>query len=188
MLFVDRSKPVEHRPSTNLPPLAAAPNAPVEDGWMEVRPRRSWRHRPKPPCRPPLSRRPVPSNLVGRCFNCFSGDHIAASCRNHTRCFRCKRTGHSSAHCKRSLSPIHEQVSATRGTLGVSPPQASHQSLGRVQPHSRLPSVVDSFQRKRDGPRARRIPFALMALQWVSTTTWQGKPRLPVSRHQPTWR
>lgn len=38
--------------------------------------------------------RPVPLDLVGKCFNFFAGDHVKADCMSHPRCFNCKGDGH----------------------------------------------------------------------------------------------
>jgi len=46
--------------------------------------------------RPP---RPVPADLRGRCFNCFSPGHRAAACKTGTRCFHCREVGHRSYTC-----------------------------------------------------------------------------------------
>jgi hypothetical protein len=47
--------------------------------------------------RPP--RRPIPTDLRGKCFNCFSPDHCAANCRSMTCCFHCRDLGHRSSGC-----------------------------------------------------------------------------------------
>ncbi|CAN6355827.1 unnamed protein product [Urochloa humidicola] len=66
------------------------------DGWTYVmgrRQRRELRRQELRPCRP------VPVDLRGKCFNCFSPSHRAASCRTRPRCFRCRALGHRSSGC-----------------------------------------------------------------------------------------
>ena len=69
------------------------------DGWQVFESRSARRRRQCAACPP---RRPVPADLLGRCFNCFSSAHAAAQCRQRTRCFRCKSLGHRSYECPRS--------------------------------------------------------------------------------------
>jgi hypothetical protein len=52
--------------------------------------------------RPAPVRRPVPADLVGRCFNYLSYDHVAARCPNPSRCLRCEGVGHSAKNSKRA--------------------------------------------------------------------------------------
>jgi hypothetical protein len=49
----------------------------INEGWQKVESRRSRRKWLKPV----RSRRPVPADLAGRCFNCFSTTHFAAQCQ-----------------------------------------------------------------------------------------------------------
>jgi len=85
------SRPVDSR----LPPVD-------KDDFQLVVPRRRLRRdlgtfrRVAPP------RRPVPADLVGRCFNCLAFDHIAARCPNPSHCLRCEEVGHSIRNCKRA--------------------------------------------------------------------------------------
>jgi len=51
------------------------------------------------------ARRPVPADLVGRCFNCLAFDHVAARCSRPSRCLRCEETGHVAKNCKRPRYP-----------------------------------------------------------------------------------
>ncbi|KAJ1266061.1 hypothetical protein BS78_08G122100, partial [Paspalum vaginatum] len=51
--------------------------------------------------------RPVPPELEGRCFNCLSGDHVAAACRALSRCFRCNDEGHQAKECWRHRRRRH---------------------------------------------------------------------------------
>lgn len=82
---------------------------PDEDGWMTMG-RRCGRWE-KPEHRP---RRPVPVDLWGRCFNCFSPSHRAASCRSRTRCFSCRNLGHRSSDCRRQLELSRSEASRPR--------------------------------------------------------------------------
>ncbi|KAG2586605.1 hypothetical protein PVAP13_5NG062381 [Panicum virgatum] len=68
---------------------------PDADGWFSVVSRRK---RKELRC---LARQPrrVPADLRGRCFNCFSARHRAASYRSGTQCFRCRSTGHRCSDC-----------------------------------------------------------------------------------------
>ena len=53
------------------------------------------RRRPRP------AWRPVPADLVGRCFNYLAFDHVAARCSFPSRCLRCDEVGHTAKNCKR---------------------------------------------------------------------------------------
>lgn len=61
---------------------------PDTDGWQRYESRRARKQRLRESSRP---RRPVPEDLRGRCFNCFSSSHRAAACRAEPRCFKCRR-------------------------------------------------------------------------------------------------
>ncbi|RLN09848.1 hypothetical protein C2845_PM11G18690 [Panicum miliaceum] len=80
-----------------------------DGGWVEVR--RRWRRRVRHPRPPP---RPVPADLVKRCFNSFPKDHVAAACRNPSRCLKCSQEGQQARHCKRGR--------VVRGGLGRAAP------------------------------------------------------------------
>jgi hypothetical protein len=71
------------------PRMSVQPDA---DGFMEVQSRRRWRHAPEP-------RRPVPPNLVGKCFNCLAEDHVRADYTFPSKCFNCKGEGHQERDC-----------------------------------------------------------------------------------------
>ncbi|CAN6299747.1 unnamed protein product [Urochloa humidicola] len=69
-----------------------AAQVPDADGWSKVKGRhRQCRERVGWALRP---HRPVPTDLRGKCFNCFSLEHRAATCKSMTRCFRCQALGH----------------------------------------------------------------------------------------------
>jgi len=50
-------------------------------------------------------RRPVPADLVGRCFNCLAFDHVASQCIHPSRCLRCEKVGHVAKNCNRPRFP-----------------------------------------------------------------------------------
>jgi hypothetical protein len=80
-------------------------------GWVTVQSRRGRRLACCPPRPEP---RPVPVDLRGRCFNCFSADHRAARCSNRVRCFFCRRPGHRVSECPRRqtnlVAPVRRLV------------------------------------------------------------------------------
>jgi len=71
-----------------------------EDGFRTVVSRRRICAELRRSRRPP-PRRPVPADLVGRCFNCLAFDHIASQCTQPSRCLHCEAVGHSAKNCKR---------------------------------------------------------------------------------------
>jgi hypothetical protein len=78
-----------------------------DGGWVRVVGRRSHCRSPRPrlPSQPP---RPVPADLRGRCFNCFSPSHRAAECGSLVRCFHCRLPGHCVRVCpRRKKTPHH---------------------------------------------------------------------------------
>jgi hypothetical protein len=81
-----------HRPVSRLAVESAG------GGWETVQSRRGRCLARRPPLPEP---RPVPVDLRGRCFNCFSADHRAARCSNRVRCFFCRRPGHRVSECPR---------------------------------------------------------------------------------------
>ena len=127
----------------------AAP--PDRDGWVTSESRRRRRDR----CRRQefLKRRHVPSYLQGRCFNCLSTSHRAASCRSSPRCFACRGLGHRFAVCPSRCPrpPLGRRLLAWRSI-------ASASSL----PHATLPPLdsgagVDAQpSAEGDGDRARK--------------------------------
>lgn len=50
--------------------------------------------------------RPVPSTLVGLCFNGMAGDHVATECHFPSPCLHCRCTGHRARDCKCGRSPV----------------------------------------------------------------------------------
>jgi hypothetical protein len=103
------------------------------DGFQKVVPRR-WRREVAHPLGPRRAARPVPPDLVGFCFNCFSADHVTAECRNPPRYLRCRGEGHKARSCKRPRSPSEGAAAGGRAVwaprcspslpmLRVPPPQ-----------------------------------------------------------------
>jgi hypothetical protein len=69
--------------------------------------RRSHRRSPCTPL-PSQPPRPVPVDLRGRCFNCFSPSHRAAECGSLVRCFHGRLPGHRVRACpRRKKTPHH---------------------------------------------------------------------------------
>ena len=89
--------PPPRRHAYAQPRRAAATDA---EGWQKFESRAARRRRRRV-VRP---RRPVPADLAGLCFNCFSPAHSAAQCRQKTRCFHCKALGHRSYVCPGATS------------------------------------------------------------------------------------
>ncbi|TVU25176.1 hypothetical protein EJB05_27661, partial [Eragrostis curvula] len=69
---------------------------PDAEGWTKVESRSTRRSRA---CHVRGLRRPVPADLRGKCFNCFSPNHRAFFCRSSPRCFCCQAVGHRSYVC-----------------------------------------------------------------------------------------
>jgi len=135
------------RSTVHVPPTRIAIDA---DGWETVESRSQRRERSRRP------RRPVPVDLRGRCFNCFSDTHRAAQCRSRPRCFRCRSLGHRSAGCptrvsgapvggRRPAAPIN-RVSVWKR---ITPVMVQEPSLAVAAAGSQAPSGVAS-----DVPRA----------------------------------
>ena len=97
-----------HRPKFAVVQRPGTVRRPVPDreGWVRVEPRR----RQLPPS--PPSRRSIPEDLRGRCFNCLASSHRAADCRRSVRCFKCWGFGHRAVQCKvRAAQVIKSSVS-----------------------------------------------------------------------------
>jgi hypothetical protein len=82
-----------------------------DGGWQRVEGRRA-RHRRLRQSRP--CRRGFPEDLRGKCFNCLSSGHRAATCRRPTCCFRCSEPGHRSSKCPRRLAASRQPRFPTR--------------------------------------------------------------------------
>jgi hypothetical protein len=83
----------KHHPRHHVPRAGAHVD---EEGFTLVESRRRART---------MHHRPVPSALVGLCFNYMAGDHVAADCRFPSRCLHCRGKGHRARDCKHSRSP-----------------------------------------------------------------------------------
>jgi hypothetical protein len=66
--------------------------------------RKKWRRAPRQP-HPP--RRPILTDLVGRCFNCHQTDHIIVDCVNPAHCLCCHLEGHQARASKHLQSSEH---------------------------------------------------------------------------------
>jgi hypothetical protein len=118
-------------------------DAGAADGWKTVESRRSRRLRLKAA----NFQRTAPTNLSGRCFNCFSHNHLVRDCRSRTRCFKCCGLGHKASRC--SEAPDRAQISTAVPKQsvwsrlgGVAPGKASVWSrLRNQQPPGNLQSV-----------------------------------------------
>jgi hypothetical protein len=75
-----------------------------DGGWVKVVGRRRRSPCSPLPLRPP---RPVPADLRGRCFNCFSPSHRAVECGSLVRCFHCRLPGHRVRACPRRKRTLH---------------------------------------------------------------------------------
>lgn len=74
---------------------------PDSDRFHEVHSRRRWRRAVQEVARP------VPADLVGKCFYCFATDHVRADCRQPGKCFNCREPGHQARDCPLPRAPGH---------------------------------------------------------------------------------
>lgn len=166
------------RRSGRAPPRSSSPPLVDEDGFRRVVSRRRLRedaHRVRPPP-PPRVRRPVPADLVGRCFNCLAFDHVASQCVNPSRCLRCEKIGHVAKNCKRPrCAPLrgrgrpvrranpHVDAAVASNYRGVdrSAAFASTASLGSAstgRDYSGPPSICAALPTERStSPASRRL-------------------------------
>lgn len=94
------------------PRMSVEPNA---DGFRAVQSRRCWRRIAAPRC-------PVPANLVGKCFNCLSGNHVKAECTFPSRRFNCMDEGHQERDCPllgRGEALLVKASAASRATVAA---------------------------------------------------------------------
>ncbi|CAD6230183.1 unnamed protein product [Miscanthus lutarioriparius] len=115
---------------------------PDADGFRRVQSRRRWR-------RAAVPSRPVPRDLVGKCFNCFAEDHVRAKCTSPPRCFACREVGHQERDC--SFRPV---AGRCKGKRGCSP--------------SRMPRRW-SARRRRPSPSRRASPADTASARSAST-------------------
>ncbi|CAL4956555.1 unnamed protein product [Urochloa decumbens] len=83
-------------------------DADPDEGWEVARGRRRREHHAD--CPAPSPSRPVPTDLVGRCFNCLGIDHVAVVCKNPSCCLKCRREGHHSRDCCRGRAQPRRQL------------------------------------------------------------------------------
>lgn len=98
---------------------------PDTKGFKMVQSWRCWRHATE-------SRRPMPVNLVGKCFNCLSDKHVKADCMSLVRCFNCLDNGHQACDCPLPLRAPGD------GKHSHSPAHFSHHH-GRARRHHSVP-------------------------------------------------
>ena len=128
------------------------------EGFQLVVNKHRLRSELRQPRRPP-ARRPVPADLIGRCFNCLASDHVASRCSFPSRCLRCEEVGHVAKNCKRPrpvrglrgrgrpVRRVHssDAAAATRsrgvGRSAASASTASSGSASTGRPYSRPPSI-----------------------------------------------
>lgn len=108
---------VVHPPRMSTPPDA--------EGFRTIESRRRWRRAVAPPLTE--QPRPVPANLVGKCFNCLSESHVKADCTGPARCFNCLQAGHQARDCP---FPLRQPVGGAK--RGRSPTLQAHRA-GRVR-------------------------------------------------------
>jgi hypothetical protein len=118
-------------------------SSPIRKCWCLLSPlvvaarrgRRLARHPPWP------APKPVPVDLQGRCFNCFSADH----CSNRVRCFFCRRSGHRVSECPRRqmilVTPMRKLVwrpisKEAPAVAGAEHAMAGDSTLGGRMPRS----------------------------------------------------
>jgi hypothetical protein len=144
-----------------------------DDGWVRVVRRRSSTLKPLP--------RPVPVDLRGRCFNCFSSEHRAAECRNRVRCFFCRLPGHRVGVCphRRTTPPIPGRILVWRpvakkssGEIGYGLGMAGGQVAG-----SGSAAGEGAKKRTRRGQRKRKSGAGAGWLLRLPST-WLGRSAL----------
>lgn len=111
--------PPSHRRLASIvvhpPRMSVEPDA---DGFRPVQRRRRWRRVAEP-------RRLVPSNLIGKCFNCLAGDHVCAECMFPSKCFNCKGKVTTSASAR-----SHPAIGRWEGKRGRSPGRSPRRQRG----------------------------------------------------------
>ncbi|CAD6204738.1 unnamed protein product [Miscanthus lutarioriparius] len=85
-------------------PQTSAGEGPDGAGWHRYEGRHARKRRLRGLREP---RRSVPADLRGRCFNCLSPSHRAASYLKGPRCFRCRAIGHRASVCGGRGQALH---------------------------------------------------------------------------------
>ncbi|CAO2148695.1 unnamed protein product [Urochloa humidicola] len=167
------------------------------DSWEQVESRSNRRARVELSRRP---RRPVPADLRGRCFNCFSGNHRAAQCKSQTRCFKCRALGHRSLVCPRRSAVLPKRATVWRRieptmeqnqkgslqALETAVPPAEHgvaSDVPRAVESGAPPPDSDRCGRRRRRPRHRRcrgpLAGAAQVLDLSDTAAGNGRDASP---------
>lgn len=69
---------------------ARASGMPDAQGFHQVQSHHRWCR-----CTPPKQSKPLPANLVGKCFNCMGEDHVKANCIYRSWCLNSRSDGRS---------------------------------------------------------------------------------------------
>ncbi|KAK8443814.1 hypothetical protein SEVIR_9G037201v4 [Setaria viridis] len=159
MLLEREASDVAHASGRELHIPNISDEGPSGEGWVEVR-RRRGQHRDNLGLHP--APRSVPVDLVGRCFNCFATDHVAAACRNPSRCLRCRREDHRSLPPTRQGQPI----------LSLLDILASLQQFAHRH-HQVQRTCLSPHRRRHLGPMV-----ILLAVRQLKCVWYQGRSRL----------
>lgn len=107
------------------------------------------------------------SKMEGRCFNCFSPNHIARSCTTTHRCWKCYHTGHRAVECSLQQPSLHKY-------RGVQEPEATVQKLKPPPPPRPPPSLP--------GTGLRSYAEAVRGTKGMATARYPGDPRARPAR------
>jgi hypothetical protein len=147
-----------------------------DGGWVKVVGRRSH-HRS--PC-PPLPFRPVPVDLRGKCFNCFSPSHRAAECGSLVRCFHCRLPRHQVRACPHRKKTLHHLARVLvwhpvpRKVISEKVHLYNMEGVSRVSGDG---DGVKTMKRTRRGQRRRRMDRVVLgALGRVSSLASSSLP------------
>jgi hypothetical protein len=78
--------------------------------------------------------KPVPSELVGLCFNCLASSHVKAVCRSLSRCYNCWVEGHRASACRLPPRQGLAAILGSKRARSPSSPRGSTQVLQRRGP------------------------------------------------------
>jgi hypothetical protein len=141
---------------SSQPPGSRLVGGSADGGWVTVQGRRDRRLARRPPLPAP---RPVPVDLRGRCFNCFSADHRAARCSSRVRCFLYRLSGHRVNECPRRqttlAAPWHKLVWQPVSKEAPADAGAEHAMAGDSALGGSV-ATVSGKRRTRRGQRRRR--------------------------------